>query len=96
MVWNSGQSPLYKTVEKFNNRPPENDIGKCCDEVHEEKRPEPPRSTPPKFSCPDREKGALSKFGDRDFLLITALIVLLLHEKADMKLIAALAFVLLG
>lgn len=92
MVWNSGKSPLYKTVEKFNNMPPENENVKCFDEVHEEKRPEPP----PKFSCPDREKGALSKFGDRDFLLITALIVLLLHEKADMKLIAALAFVLLG
>ena len=33
---------------------------------------------------------------DKDALLIVALILLLWHEKADMKLIAALAFVLLG
>ncbi len=33
--------------------------------------------------------------GDRDFLLIAALIILLLHEKADMKLILALAFIIL-
>lgn len=32
---------------------------------------------------------------DHDFMLIAALIVLLLHEKADMKLIAALAFIIL-
>lgn len=96
MVWNSGQSPLYKSVENFNNRPPENNNGECFSEPRKEKRPEPPRNTSLKFSCPDREKGTLSKSGDRDFLLITALIILLLHEKADMKLIAALAFVLLG
>ena len=33
--------------------------------------------------------------GDRDSLLIIALIILLWREKADMKLIAALAFILL-
>lgn len=40
--------------------------------------------------------GILQKLtGDRDSLLIIALIILLWREKADMKLIAALAFILL-
>ena len=47
----------------------------------------PPHSTPGSL---------LQKItGDRDFMLIAALIILLLHEKADMKLIAALAFIIL-
>ena len=35
-------------------------------------------------------------FSDKDFLLVAGLILVLLNEKADMKLILALAIVLLG
>ncbi|MGN1340181.1 MAG: hypothetical protein ACI4WS_07800 [Oscillospiraceae bacterium] len=51
--------------------------------------PPRPRTTYPQGSFLQRLTG------DRDFMLIAALIVLLLHEKADMKLIAALAFIIL-
>ena len=34
-------------------------------------------------------------FGDKDMLLIAALIIILMHEKADMKIIIALGFILL-
>ena len=44
-----------------------------------------------------RSAGLLQKLtSDRDCMLIVALIILLWHEKADMKLIAALAYILLG
>lgn len=112
MVWIAEQSPLYKSVEEFNNSPreeasaserdctPEQECG-CNSESERgcEKKEEQPKSFPP----PQRRTPSGGSFGnilqkvtgDRDFMLIAALIILLLHEKADMKLIAALAFVLL-
>lgn len=56
----------------------------------------PSHDTAPK-QCGQTNKSFLSRIaGDKDFLLIAALIFLLWHEKADFKLIAALAYVLLG
>lgn len=60
------------------------------------RREEPPREG----DSPQRRNAAPRGFlsaltGDSDALLLCALIFLLLHEKADMKLVLALAFVLL-
>lgn len=91
MVWNGAQSPLYKSVERYNSN---------ADGVGEEDRTcgaceNQPRLSPK--SPPKAEPNPLGRIlGDRDSLLIIALIILLWHEKADMKLIAALAFILLG
>lgn len=95
MVWNSEQSPLYRSVENFNNvEAKEPSLEKEC-ESH---------AAPP--PCPDNrrriphgnaQQGFLQRLtSDRDFMLIAALIILLWHEKADIKLIAALAYILLG
>lgn len=129
MVWRADESPLYKSVEKFNNEaqpqepeperrtrqepPPKPDtepthrasstpsgerVG-APEPEHCREKPEapPPRDTAPKQCGQVNNKNFMSRLlGDRDFLLIAALIFLLWHEKADMKLIAALAYVLLG
>lgn len=64
----------------------------CCDREQEFRRKAPCGAPPPAPS----PGNLLQKItGDRDFMLIAALILLLLHEKADMKLIAALAFIIL-
>ena len=103
MVWNSEQSPLYRTVESFNNstcKPEEDPVERQCGEPKCGAAPEvgkcrseqPRKCSPP----PGNIGGILQKLtGDRDSLLIIALIILLWREKADMKLIAALAFILL-
>ena len=107
MVWNAEQSPLYQSVDRFNSgscqqtAPQEKACETPCEKPQPEIRNEPCRSQPPPHngSC-----GAHNSSGnliqritsDRDFMLIAALILLLWHEKADMKLIAALAFILLG
>ena len=103
MVWNSEQSPLYRTGESFNNStckpekdPDERQCGepKCgaAPEVGKCRSEQPRKCSPP----PGNIGGILQKLtGDRDSLLIIALIILLWREKADMKLIAALAFILL-
>ncbi len=91
MVWRADESPLYRSVEKFNSKtqPPEKEPD--C-----RKKPETPHEPAPKRSIP-ANKGLINRIaGDKDFLLIAALIFLLWHEKADIKLIAALAYVLLG
>lgn len=114
MVWRADESPLYKSVEKFNmeahpreseKQPKQScsaDSGKgaCCP------GPEPCRANPeapppldpaPKQCGQANNRSFISRLaGDRDFLLIGALIFLLWHEKADIKLIAALVYVLLG
>ena len=63
------------------------------DRRREDTRCAPPPPKPRESSAPGNLLQKLT--GDRDCLLILALIVLLLHEKADMKLIAALAFIIL-
>lgn len=91
MVWNSGNSPLYRSVERFNN-------GSCAvPEPECEKCAPPPCPEPRKCSQRTGQQGLLQKLtSDRDCMLVVALIILLWHEKADMKLIAALAYILLG
>ncbi len=97
MVWNSEQSPLYRSVEQFNN-------GTARELPPPAEEPECDCSAPPpcgdkcaKCSRRGTQQGVLQKLtSDRDFMLIAALIVLLWHEKADIKLIAALAYILLG
>lgn len=96
MVWYNGGSALEKAVERHNSGAalPERDCG-CAAEEH---------SPPPQEKCPESRQcsctaqpqggmlAALTK--DRDFLLLAALLLILMHEKADKKLIMALAFVL--
>lgn len=93
MVWNSEQSPLYRSVEKYNHSTEE----QPCSCSEEPPRKSPCEDKPPRSCTPKREMGFLQRLtSDRDQLLIIALIILLWHEKADMKLIAALVFILLG
>ncbi len=93
MVWNSASSTLYKAVERHNSeavQPTQDEVKHCCE-------PPPQNSEPPKCICtaPPQQNGMLSELlKDRDFLLIAALMLILMHEKADNKLILALAFVL--
>lgn len=96
MVWNA---PLYEAVERHNR-----------EQSAEEAPPipeEPKPSAPPEGCCPRygkplprptrQEASPLGRlFSDKDALLIAGLILVLLNEKADMKLVLALAFVLLG
>ncbi len=104
MVWNSEQSPLYQSVEKFNGgsrRQPEpqetfHEAPEPSPEVREQPRckPEPPHG---EFRSAAGSGNFIQRItSDRDFMLIAALILLLWQEKADMKIIAALAFVLLA
>ncbi|MBQ8171363.1 MAG: hypothetical protein IJZ95_05180 [Oscillospiraceae bacterium] len=90
MVWNSETSTLYQAVERHNAKaqqplPPENEAGRKKAEC--QRKREPKRNT---LNCDPFS----SLFNDRDSLLIAAVILILLHEKADTKLILALAFVL--
>lgn len=102
MVWNAAGSTLYKAVERHNS-------GSA---PHEAERPEPPvtehseqaekHCTPsecpqcPKCPGTAQRSGIEALLQDRDFVLLAGLTLLLMHEKADSKLIMALAFVLFG
>jgi len=96
MVWNTENSPLYRTVESFNSRAeqiPPQPAGEP-EEAFSAQHCDCPSPAPRQYQTGNG--GFLQRLtSDRDSLLIIALIVLLLHEKADMKLIAALAFILL-
>ena len=105
MVWNSGQSPLYRTVESFNSASGEHERSACECGHEEPERPSAPGSTGcaehVRCCAPARNSAGMGGFlqkltSDRDSLLIIALMVLLWREKIDMKLIAALAFILLA
>ena len=90
MVWSTTQSTLY------GGEPPCEDIP--CEAVpRESPRTECPHGHNNARPMPQRRSDPLSSLlHDRDALLICAVIFLLLNEKADMKLILALVFVLLG
>ncbi len=90
MVWSTTQSTLY------GGEPPREDIS--CEAVPQESpRTECPHGHNNSRPMPQRRSDPLSSLlHDRDALLICAVIFLLLNEKADMKLILALVFVLLG
>lgn len=98
MVWEPEHSPLYRSVEEFNSSAPEQ--GRAETPAPEERHAPPPPCPPPQCAPPPKpagQAGFLQRLtGDRDFLLIAALILLLWHEKADIKLIAALAYILLA
>lgn len=94
MVWNSAGSTLYKAVERHNNgemphdspppKPPEHKSAAQCPRAAAQSHPAPPANS------------LDSLLQDKDFLLLAGLMLLLLHEKADNKLILALAFVMFG
>lgn len=100
MVWRAEQSPLYQSVERFNSGTGGTECGCKTEERsqtadHSEKQCRQPEQ----FIRNNANGGGnmLQRImSDKDALLIVALILLLWHEKADMKIIAALAFVLLG
>ena len=96
MVWRNAREELYNAVARNNSgvlTPP--------DAAVVVKR-EP--SAPPQASGGNAPRSAQhppadpirALLSDRDALMLIALILLLLHEKADIKLIGALAFVLLA
>lgn len=96
MVWSTEQSPLYRSVERFNSGSEQKSDPqeKECESCRSEPEPPPCGKSPRE---PQRSRNIIQRItSDRDFMLIAALIILLWHEKADMKLIAALAFILLA
>ena len=105
MVWNSAGSTLYKAVERHNSGasddarhtapeqpPPPSPV---CGEAE---RRIPPRECQgcPRCACAEHQSGLEALLRDKDFVLLAGLMLLLMHEKADSKLILALAFVLFG
>ncbi|MBP1543896.1 MAG: hypothetical protein J6A16_07350 [Oscillospiraceae bacterium] len=88
MVWNGGSSALYKAVERHNGAAEK----AACESV---KKNDAPKNTQPlkKHGGPAPAPAA---FMDKDTLLIAALILILINEKADRTLIFALVFVLLS
>ena len=86
MVWNSAGSTLYKAVERHNT-----DGGEP--QHIREPSPGPPHYN--KAHTPSHRSSPLSQLTqDKDMLLLLAVLLVLLHEKADTKLIMALAFVI--
>ena len=105
MVWSNAGSTLYKAVEQHNS------TTECeTHPPHSEQQAPPPQEhkqaanstlpckqhTCPKCTCHETSSGFDNVLKDKDFLLIAGLMLLLMHEKADSKLILALAFVLFG
>lgn len=87
MVWNSAGSTLYKAVERHNTdatEPPH-----ICEP---EPEPEPLRCN--KAYNPINPSPLSQLTQDKDMLLLLAVLLVLLHEKNDTKLILALAFVI--
>ena len=109
MVWYNGGSALEKAVERHNSGGDihERECGCASQDVND--RPCPASeaeecncSEPRCYAAPkccgrhNEPQGGLltSLTKDRDFLLLAAVMMILMHEKADKKLILALAFVL--
>lgn len=95
------------TAEKRAENTLENPCGTECGPPCEKCRSEPPKSAlnicPKRINCPNcryrqsTARNTLSQiFSDKDKLLIAGLILLLIKQGADNKLILALAFVLLS
>lgn len=107
MVWNTDQTALYSAVERYNAgladtpEPRHKRTEKAAkpEPRHEDTAHDKPRDIPRKQNGYPRNIPRRSPldaiFSDRDMLLIAALIIILLHENADKRLIAALAFVLI-
>ncbi len=88
MVWSTTQSSRYGGEREGEgwSRP-----GKIC----EEEEREPFREAPPKAPCKKRSPALSGLFDDSDTLLILGLLMILMREKSDQKLIFALLFTLL-
>ena len=84
MVWYNGGSPLYDAVERHNK----DTTGQVAHE--------PPQNENVPHCAPVMQTAGVPEtlFKDRDALLIAVMLLILMHEKADKKLILALAFVL--
>lgn len=96
MVWNTTQTSLYAAVDRHNSAV-SRDSEKPPDIIKPDIIPPPKACPETNASKPNIARNPLEKlFSDKDTLLLAALIIILLHENADMKLIAALAFVLLA
>lgn len=87
MVWSNSSSPLYSAVERHNSS-----VTPQVSEQAAEKASPPRESTERQYIGDTQPFSQL--FRDRDMLLLAAVLLILLHEKADMKLIIALAFVI--
>lgn len=104
MVWSSAGSTLYRAVERHNSameqpQSPQTDSAPPPEPKHEAPPQSPQREKSAPESCihTQKQQGASPLQGimqDRDTLLILAVLLLLLHEKADTRLILALAFVI--
>ena len=96
MVWDSSSSTLYKAVLRHNSSysgapfPEEEEYDSHNAEEHRENSGVQSGGILPLSGL----DGLFS--GDSDSLLLAALILVLMHEKADIKLIMALGFVLLA
>lgn len=109
MVYDNSQSSLYRAVRRYNGERTENparetpsdkncsdDNRHCGQREHREPR-EHKEHFEHKERCDSPKRGFPDNiFSDRDMMLIAGLIFVLLSEKADNKLILALALVLLG
>lgn len=85
MVWSNAGSTLYRAVERHNSA-----MEQPQSPQREKSAPESCIHTPKQQSASPLQE----LMRDRDMLLILAVLLLLLHEKADTKLILALAFVI--
>lgn len=104
MVWNSTQQSMYSlknAVESYNrsfnsgNEPAQEQFfpekpRREKEEVHRK----PPEMPPPAAAKPPNPLEKL--LSDKDTLLIAGLIFILIHEKADSMLIAALLIILIS
>ncbi len=102
MVWSNAGSTLYRAVERHNSAM-EQPQSPQTDSAPPEPKHEAPQSPQREKSAPEscihtpkqQSTSPLQELmRDRDMLLILAVLLLLLHEKADTKLILALAFVI--
>ncbi len=85
MVWNSSGSTLYKAVERHNS-------AEAVPQQHEAAPQQRCHSEKTHKNMPASPLSQLMQDGDT--LLLLAILLVLLHEKADTKLIIALAFVI--
>lgn len=87
MVWNSAGSTLYKAVERHNTN---GDESLFC-----KPQQEPPMHSEAYKKAYTHSPSPLPQLlQDRDTVLLLAVLMMLLHEKADTKLVLALAFVI--
>ncbi len=100
MVWSDSQSMLNNAVERYNKSFDKAEEPVEIPKAAPEPKPKPARKPPLKrnnYNQPISRNTAVlpALFSDSDAILLTALIIILIHENADIKLILALAFVLL-